>query len=71
MVCAMADAEIELGLILRPTNWKRRKDLHFELPPEPLALPHAIGSRSPAPAHEVTCATCCPCHRDLWREPVR
>ena len=67
----MADAEIELGLVLRPKNWKRRKDLHFELPPEPLALRHASGSVSPAPAHEVMCARCCPCDRDLWREPVR
>ena len=42
----LADAEIELGLILRPKTWKRRKDLHFEAGREPLALRQAPGGQA-------------------------
>ena len=42
----LTDAEIELGLILAPKGWTRKRSLHFDQPPAALSLPATVKRRS-------------------------
>lgn len=42
----LTDAEIELGLILAPKGWTRKRSLHFDQPPAALSLPATAKRRS-------------------------
>ena len=42
----LTDAEIELGLILAPKGWTRKRSIHFDQPPAALSLPASAKRRS-------------------------
>ena len=42
----LTDAEIELGLILAPKGWTRKRSIHFDQPPAALSLPATAKRRS-------------------------